>query len=162
MTEYMADPTLLLFGKLALAAGLGIIIGTERSVIARQAAGSRTFALVSLASCLFIVAGASVDAQYVGLVNFDPTRVLAAVIQGIGFLGAGLIIFRNDSLHGVTTAAGLWVAAGVGACVGFGMYHVAIFVTLLTILLFIGMWFVENTFKKKFDEMSESSGASKS
>lgn len=155
--EYVNDPTILTFGKLLLATLLGAMMGTERSVIARQAAGTRTFALVSLAACLFVTAGMAVNTHYVGLVNFDPTRVLAAVIQGIGFLGAGLIIFRNDALHGVTTAAGLWVAAGVGAVVAFGMYSIAIFVALLTILLFLGMWYVERNFKQWFETMKENS-----
>lgn len=150
MYDFWTDPSLIVFGKLILATLLGIAIGTERAVVARQAAGSRTFGLVSLGSCLFIIAGMTANQEFIGLVNFDPSRVLAAVIQGIGFLGAGLIIFRNDSLHGVTTAAGLWVAAGVGSLVALGMYALAIFVTFLVLLVFFGMWYVEKGFKKNF------------
>jgi putative Mg2+ transporter-C (MgtC) family protein len=86
-------------------------------------------------------------------VNFDPSRVLAAVIQGIGFLGAGLIIFRNEALHGVTTAAGLWVAAGVGCLVALSMYTVAIFVTFMVLLVFFGMWYVEREFKRSLSRI---------
>lgn len=138
------------YGKLLLATFLGIAIGTERAVVAQQAAGSRTFGLVALGSCVFVLAGMSANEQFIGLVNFDPARVLAAVVQGIGFLGAGLIIFRNETLHGVTTAAGLWVSAGVGCLVAFGLYHVAIFVTFLVLLVFFGMWYVEKSFKRNF------------
>ena len=152
-----ADPTFVMFGKLLLAALLGVLIGTERALMANQTAGSRTFGLVSLGSCLFVITGMSMDAHFIGLVNFDPARVLAAVVQGIGFLGAGLIIFRENNLHGVTTAAGLWVAAGVGGVVGFGMYQVAIFAALLTIGIFFCMWYVEKRFKHWFQEVKERS-----
>jgi putative Mg2+ transporter-C (MgtC) family protein len=117
-------------------------------MVAQQTAGSRTFGLVALGSCLFMIAGISANEQFIGLVNFDPSRVLSAVIQGIGFLGAGLIIFRNEALHGVTTAAGLWVSAGVGCLVALGMYTVAIFVTFMVLLIFFGMWYVERGFKR--------------
>lgn len=150
MVDFLSDPSLVVFVKLVLAALLGIIIGTERAVVARQTAGSRTFGLVALGSCVFIVAGVSANEQFIGLVNFDPSRVLAAVVQGIGFLGAGLIIFKNESLHGVTTAAGLWVAAGVGSLVALGLYALAIFTTFLVLLVFFGMWYVEKNFKRNF------------
>ena len=149
--QQFADPTIILFFKLFLAAFLGIAMGTERALWAKQTAGTRTFGLVSLGACLFVLAGLQVQSQFVGVLNFDPSRVLASVVQGIGFLGAGLIIFRNDALHGVTTAAGLWVSAGVGAVVAFGLYAVAIFATLLTLLIFYGMWYVENRFKHWFE-----------
>lgn len=162
MFEVLSDPSIIIFSKLVLATLLGIAIGTERAVVAQQAAGSRTFGLVALGSCLFIIAGQAANEPFIGLVNFDPARVLAAVIQGIGFLGAGLIIFKNDSLHGVTTAAGLWVAAGVGSLVALGLYLIAIFVTFLVLLVFFGMWYVEMSFKKNFAglkvEMQNDSG----
>ncbi|HEY4513944.1 MAG TPA: MgtC/SapB family protein [Candidatus Paceibacterota bacterium] len=146
----LADPTLILFAKLVLATLLGAVIGTERAVVARQAAGTRTFALVSLGSALFIITALQIDSLYLGIVNFDPMRVAAAIITGIGFLGAGLIIFRGDTTHGVTTAAALWIVAGVGTAVGFGMYSVAIFSTVLVLLVFSLMWYFENKFKHWF------------
>ena len=146
------DPTLLMFGKLLLAMFLGGIIGTERAVLARQAAGTRTFGLVSLGACLFILTSSYVHTAYLGVVNFEPAHTLSAIVTGIGFLGAGLIIFRGDTLHGVTTAAGLWIAAGVGATVGFGMYSVAAFSALLALIMFTGMWYVENRFKHWFED----------
>ena len=151
MIQHLGDPTLVMFMKLLLAALLGVAMGTERALWAKQTAGTRTFGLVSLGACLFVLTGIEVQTQYIGIVNFDPTHVLGSVVQGIGFLGAGLIIFRGDMLHGVTTAAGLWVAAGVGAIVAFGLYAAAIFATLLALFIFYGMWYVENRFKDWFD-----------
>lgn len=144
-----------MMGKIFLAAILGFIIGTERAVVARQAAGSRTFALVAMGACLFVIAGTFINGQFIGRVNFDPARVVAAVVQGVGFLGAGLIVFRSETLRGVTTAAGLWVAAGVGAVVAVGMYSIAIFVTLMTLAIFLVVWQIEHRFKSWFDERKD-------
>ncbi|MBI4093438.1 MgtC/SapB family protein [Candidatus Kaiserbacteria bacterium] len=149
--ENFVDPNIVIFGKLVLAMLLGGVIGTERALLAKQAAGTRTFGLVALGACLFVVTGSFVDVAYLGVISFDPLRVAASIIMGIGFLGGGLIIFRGDSLHGVTTAAGLWIAAGIGISVGFGMYSVSIFATLLSLVMFTGMWYVENRFKHWFE-----------
>jgi putative Mg2+ transporter-C (MgtC) family protein len=150
-----ADPTLIVFGKLALAALLGMIIGTERAT-AGKGAGTRTFALVALGSCLVMVVGKEVDAQYLGIVNFDPMRIASAVVQGIGLLAAGLILFQRQEVHGMTTAAGLWVVAGLGIAVGAGMYLVAIFATTLIILVFTAVWFIENRIKMWFGYNAQS------
>ncbi len=156
------DPTIVIFGKLFLAMLLGAFIGTERAIVAKQAAGTRTFGLVSLGACLFVVTGSFVDTAYIGLVNLDPMTVSAAIITGIGFVGAGLIIFRGNTLHGVTTAAGLWIAAGLGISVGFGLYAVSIFATLLALLMFSGMWYIENRFKHWFTEVRPESNSENS
>src|SRR3990167_8967326 len=147
------DPTAIAFGKLFLAMILGGIIGTERAVLARQAAGTRTFGLVSLGACLFIIVNNYVNSAYLGIVDFQPTYIAAAIITGIGFIGGGLIIFRGEALHGVTTAAGLWIAAALGIAVGFGLYSVAVFTTILTLAMFMGMWYVEDKFKHWFVEI---------
>lgn len=140
------DPTFIMFGKLLLAAFLGAVIGTERAVIARQPAGMRTFALVTLGACTFVVAGAYVDAFAVGLSNFDPMRIAAGIVMGVGFIGGGVMFQRGDGIHGITTAAGLWVAAAIGVLVGFGLYSLAIFASALTLLIFFGMWYLEHRF----------------
>lgn len=145
------DPTIVLFAKLLLAMLLGGVIGTERAVLAKQSAGTRTFGLVSLGACLFIITGSYVDTAYLSVLNSDPMRTAAAIIMGIGFLGGGIIVFRGDTVHGTTTAAGLWIAAGVGIAVGFGMYAVATFTTILSLLMFTGMWYLENRFKHWFE-----------
>lgn len=142
----IVDPMIVMFGKLMLSAFLGVIMGTERALIARQAAGMRTFALVALGACIFTLGGSYIDTLYLGYVNFDPARVAAAIVQGVGFIGAGLIFLRNDSVHGVTTAAGLWVAASVGVLIAFGLYPLAIFATALTVVIFFGLWYVEHRF----------------
>ena len=149
--EQFIDPTAVLFGKLLLAMFLGGLIGTERAVIARQAAGTRTFGLVALGACLFVIIGSHVDTAYIGILTFDPLRIAAAVVMGIGFLAGGLIIFKRDAIHGATTAAGLWIATGVGMAVGFGMYAVSIFAAVLTLLMFSVMWYIENRFKHWFE-----------
>lgn len=146
------DPTFVVFAKLLLAIILGGVIGTERAVLAKQSAGTRTFGLVALGACLFIVTGNYVDTAYLGVGSLDPMRAAAGIIMGIGFLGGGIIVFRGDIVHGTTTAAGLWIAAGVGIAVGFGMYTVAIFTTILSLLMFTGMWYLENRFKHWFAE----------
>ena len=146
------DPTSVMFGKLLLAILLGGIIGTERAILARQPAGTRTFGLVSLGACLFIIVGNYVNLSFLGVADVQPTYIASGIISGIGFLGAGLIVFRGESLHGITTAAGLWIATAIGMSVGFGLYAIGIFSTLLTLVMFTGMWYVENRFKHWFEE----------
>src|SRR5262249_9063764 len=138
--------------KLALATLLGGIIGTERAVLARQAAGTRTFSLVALGSCLFVITANYVNGAYLGIVNIEPTHVAAAIVTGIGFIGGGLIIFRGDTLHGVTTAAALWIVAAMGVAVAFGLYAISVFTVLLTLVIFTGMWYIETRFKHWFEE----------
>jgi putative Mg2+ transporter-C (MgtC) family protein len=149
MVEQFADPNLIIFGKLLLAAVLGILIGTERAIVGKRA-GTRTFALVALGACMFTVISTNVTSQYLGIVNFDPMRTTAGIITGIGFIGAGMIVFRQQYLRGLTTASGLWVAASVGIAVGFGMYSVAVFTTVLTLVIFTLLWFFEYKMKELF------------
>ncbi len=141
------DPLFTPLVQLSLAALLGMMMGTER-VLAGKRAGTRTFALVAMGSCLFVITAIDVNQQFLGVVNFDPMRMAAAIVQGIGFLGAGLIILRDNGLQGLTTAAGMWVAAGVGVAVGFGLYSIAIFSTVLTLVIFTLVWRMEMWFRK--------------
>ncbi len=78
----------------------------------------------------------------------DPLRIASQIIVGIGFLGAGLIIIKDDKLHGLTTAAGLWVAAGIGMAAGLGFYLLALVVTILTLLIFTVFWHIEHNLDK--------------
>ena len=142
----IVDPMIVMFGKILLAAFLGAIIGTERAVVARRSAGMRTFALVTTGAAAFVIIGAYIDAQAIGLSNFDPMRIAAAIIMGVGFIGGGVMFAKGDSVHGVTTAAGLWVAAAIGVIVGFGLYAVAIFATALTLIILFGLWYIEHRF----------------
>lgn len=147
-----ADPTNIMFLKLLLAMLLGGLIGTERAILARQSAGTRTFGLVALGACLFITVSNYVASAYVGVFDIQPLYVPGAIVTGIGFLGGGLIIFKGDTLHGITTAAGLWITAGIGMAVGFGMYSVGIFCAILVLIMFTGMHWLESTFKHWFAE----------
>lgn len=138
--------------RLVVALLLGSLIGIER-VYAGKSAGMRTLGLVALGSALFIVISESVLAEYTGI-DADPLRVGAQIVTGIGFLGAGMIIFKEDHLSNLTTAAGVWVAAAIGMAVGYGMMSVAIAVTVLVILTFSLMLRFENFIKKIFNNNS--------
>ena len=130
------------FFELTLAMILGLLLGAERS-IAGKSAGMRTYALVAMGSCLFVLISVFVSSNNFNNFNFDPLRVAAGIVTGVGFLGAGLIVLQKSHLHGLTTAAGLWVASAVGVAVGFGLHIIAIFTTFLTLVVFTIMWFVE-------------------
>jgi len=128
--------------SLFLALLLGSFVGLERA-IAGKPAGMRTYALVSMGSCLFILISESVRQQIGGMAGFDPLRMASQIIVGIGFIGAGLIIFQGNNIHGLTTAAGLWVTAGLGIAIGFGLYQLALIATLFTMFIFAGLWHIE-------------------
>jgi len=151
LVESFIDPTSVMYGKLLLAVLLGGIIGTERAILAKQYAGTRTFGLVALGAALFIIIGNYVNTAFLAVAAIQPVFLAGAIITGIGFLGGGLIVFKGDSLHGVTTAAGLWMTAAIGMSVGFGLYSLSIFATILILILFTGMWYIENRFKHWFE-----------
>ncbi|MFA5934457.1 MAG: MgtC/SapB family protein [Candidatus Paceibacterota bacterium] len=133
--------------RLAVAVGLGALLGLERT-LAGKTAGLRTYAMVSLGSGLFVIISQMVALNSGDISSFDPLRMAAQVIAGIGFIGAGLVIFQDHKITGLTTAAGLWVAAGVGMASGFGFYGVAIIATIFVMLVFTVMWFIENMLKR--------------
>jgi putative Mg2+ transporter-C (MgtC) family protein len=132
-----------------LAMLLGSLLGVER-LFAGKTAGMRTYSLVSLGATIFVMVGLIVTGWYVevGYASFDPMRMASQIVVGVGFLGAGLIIFRNDKISGLTTAAGLWLAAGVGISVGFGLFEIAIVATLLTLFIFSALGYVKNKLEK--------------
>ena len=127
-----------LFLRLAVAAVLGGLIGFEREV-SGQAAGMRTHLLVSLGAALFTIAGAYALHDFDDSVNFDPTRIAAQVVTGIGFLGAGAIIQSGLTIRGLTTAAGMWVAAGVGMTAAFGYWAACLGATFLAVVALYGL-----------------------
>ena len=118
--------------RLLLAGVLGAVIGLDREYRAKEA-GFRTHFLVALGSALFmIVSQYGFSGVLAGAdVKLDPSRVAAQVVSGIGFLGAGTIIFQKQVVRGLTTAAGLWATAGIGLAVGGGMYWVSVCATVL-------------------------------
>lgn len=130
-----------IFSQLAVAFFLGAILGLER-LIARKEAGMRTFGIVAIASCLFVVVGELIAHRYVGTFNLDPLRMASSVVTGIGFIGAGLIIFQHE-LKGLTTAATLWAASAIGVAIGFELYSIALFATFLVLFVCVGIWHFE-------------------
>ena len=124
--------------RIFVAAMLGGFIGLEREWRAKEA-GLRTHFLVALGSALFMIVSAYgfSDVQMDGLTSrWDVSRVAAQVVSGIGFIGAGTIIFRKaeNIVSGLTTAAGLWVTAAIGLACGGGLYVLAIASTLLVLV----------------------------
>lgn len=123
--------------RLLLAAGLGGAIGLERELRDHEA-GFRTHLLVSLGACVFTLVSAYAWTDWTfstrsGVV-FDPTRIAAQIVTGIGFLGAGAIIVRGISVRGLTTAATLWVVAAIGMAAGTGYYAVGVGAALLVLI----------------------------
>ena len=112
--------------RLVIAAFLGGVVGLERQQ-RHKSAGLRTHILVSLGSCLVMVISIKIYTGVQGLTNADPARLAAQVVSGIGFLGAGTIMKEGLTIKGLTTAASLWVVAGVGLAVGGGYYTGALF-----------------------------------
>lgn len=125
--------------RLGLALGLGGLIGLERETSSR-AAGLRTNILVCVGSALVMLLSMYGFADFANEANvqLDPARLAAQVISGIGFLGAGVILFNGFSVTGLTTAATLWVVAGIGLASGAGFYYPAIgttFIVLFSLLI---------------------------
>jgi putative Mg2+ transporter-C (MgtC) family protein len=122
--------------RLVLAAVLGGFVGLERERL-DWAAGLRTHMLVCLGASLFMIVSSFgfMDIINHEHVSLDPSRVAAQVVSGIGFLGAGTIMFRRDVILGLTTAASLWAVAAVGLAVGGGLYTPALITTLLIVVI---------------------------
>lgn len=139
----MTEPLYLLM----IALVLGSMLGFERTM-AGKTAGVRTFGLVSMGSCLFILIARFVTPT-VDNFAYDPLRMAAGIVMGIGFLCGGVIIFKDSTLTGLTTAAGLWVAAGIGMAVGYGLLPLAFFATATTILVFTIFWLIEQRIVSK-------------
>lgn len=133
--------------RLFLAVLLGGLVGFEREQ-SNHAAGLRTNILVCLGSCLLMLLSIYGFAQFVNETNvrLDPARLAAQVITGIGFLGAGTILFTGKSITGLTTAATLWVVAAIGLSVGAGFLLPAVATTVLVLLVLV----VLNKLEKKF------------
>ena len=129
--------------RIFVAGLLGGVIGFEREFRAKEA-GVRTHFIVALGSALFMIIS-----QYAFSGRFDAARVAAQVVSGIGFIGAGVIIFQKNVVRGITTAAGLWVAAAIGLACGAAMYSVAIAATLMTVLVLETMHFITRIYGEK-------------
>lgn len=141
--------TLTIILELFFATFLGALIGFEREM-KRKGAGFQTYALVCLGSYLFTIIFYILYDNFSGVsqVSFDPARIVQTIAIGVGFLGAGTIFKNTHGIQGLTTAAGLWVAAGIGMTVALHEYFIALMVTFLVILIFA----IFGIFEKKLIE----------
>ena len=124
-----------MIARLALSFLVGGLIGLERQMH-RRPAGLRTHILVCIGSCLIMLTSLYVFDIYKSEANIDPSRIASGVITGIGFLGAGAIIRarEREAVKGLTTAASLWVVAGLGLSIGCGLYSASLFTTVLALI----------------------------
>lgn len=129
--------------RVFVAALLGGIIGFEREYRAKEA-GLRTHFLVAMGSALFMILSQFGFESQLGMptISLDPSRIASQVVTGIGFIGAGTIIFQKHVIKGLTTAAGLWVTSAIGLTCGSGMYLLAVTATLLVLLCLETIYFV--------------------
>ncbi|MBR7162595.1 MAG: MgtC/SapB family protein [Clostridia bacterium] len=123
--------------RLVVSLVCGIVIGIERKTRSKEA-GIRTHAIVCMAACLFmIISKYMTTAQFSdnGVASGDPTRIASTVVTGIGFLGAGIIMYRRDVMYGLTTAAGVWATAAIGMAIGSGFIVLGAIATVLILIL---------------------------
>ena len=128
--------------RLGTAILCGGIVGLERQ-LRGKAAGIRTSILICLGTQLFVALGASFGGDRV-----DPTRVLAQVVTGIGFVGGGVILAREGAIIGVTSAAVIWVLAALGSLIGLGHLLAAAILTLITVGVLTGVELLESMFRR--------------
>jgi putative Mg2+ transporter-C (MgtC) family protein len=146
--------TLQIFSQILLAAVLGMAIGAEREHRHRSA-GLRTYTLVAIGSCLFTVLSIYGFFGVEGR-SYDPSRIASQIVVGIGFIGAGMIILRENKIEGLTTAAGIWSTAAIGMAVGLGLYFVAIFVTVTILGVLLALPFLKEKIYPDSDNRNSS------
>jgi putative Mg2+ transporter-C (MgtC) family protein len=129
--------------RLLLAAGLGAALGLEREY-RQKPAGLRTNILIAVGSALFTILSLEVT-KNVG----DPSRVAGQIVTGIGFLGGGAIMRNRNTVHGMTTAATIWVNAAIGVGAGMGQYSLATFTAALTLVVLILLPPIEIYFERR-------------
>lgn len=131
--------------RLILSVVLSGLIGLERQ-LHRRSAGLRTHILVSLGSCLIMLTSLYVFDIYKSQGQIDPARISAGIITGIGFLCAGAIIRDREGIRGLTTAASLWIVAGLGMSVGCGFYFASVFTTVIALSVLLVLRYMEARF----------------
>ena len=124
--------------SLLLAAVLGFAIGIERKFRAKEA-GIRTHTIVCFGACLMMLISVHGFGE-----GADPARLAAQIVAGVGFLGAGIIVYRKNEVHGLTTAAGVWTTAGIGMACGGGKWLIAVGATILLIFF---QWLLHRNWK---------------
>ena len=119
---------------LAVAVVLGGIVGLEREINGKPA-GIRTNILICLGAAAFTVVSKHLGTDY----GTGTGRMAAGIVAGVGFLGAGALIQEGSGVHGLTTAASIWLVASIGIACGVGLYRLAVVVTLLALLVLFGL-----------------------
>ncbi len=138
--------------RLSLASLFGALIGLERER-KNWTAGLRTHMMVCVGSCLIMIVSSFGFSDILGTdrVVLDPSRIAAQVVSGIGFIGAGTILFsKQGTVHGLTTAAGLWTVAAIGLATGGGMYFAASATTIIALIILWALHPLEYNYSKKF------------
>lgn len=145
--------------NLLIATLLGTLIGLEREW-ARKEPGIRTFSFIALGAASFIISSELIMQQNVINSTFDATRILGQIILGIGFLGAGVIVFKpkEDRVGGLTTAAMVWVTAAIGSLAGLGFYKLALIITSIVLLMNLILIPIENKLDDIFKKMKIKTG----
>jgi len=153
MTSIWHDNYAAIALHLLLALAAGAIIGLERSYHGRPA-GFRTHALVCLSSSMLMVLTVYQDTWFGSFnleqVNVDPTRMAQGIMTGIGFLGAGVIMKEGLSVRGLTTAASIWITAGIGIMIGVGFYFPAGIATAMTLIVLSVFRWIERSMPIEF------------
>lgn len=147
MINFFDGQTVDIIIRLVMAVIFGMFIGTER-ILAHKTAGMRTYALVSMGAAMFIVISIIVTSTFSETTAFDPMRMAAQIVSAAGFICAGLVFVHKNGVVGLTSSAGLWVSVGIGMACGFGLFKLAFVGTVLTLFIFIVLWFVEARLKK--------------
>ena len=124
---FLQTDWLVVITKIVLATALGYLIGMERELHGK-AVGTRTISLIAIGSALYVLMSPSITGG-------DNSRIIAQVVSGIGFLGAGIIFKHGDTVRGLTTAATVWCAAAIGCLCGYGMFAEAIVGTTAVIVV---------------------------
>lgn len=140
--------------RLGLSILLCGLIGLERKIY-NKPAGFRTNVLVGLGSTLLMIIALNILSEYNEGNSVDITRLAGQIVTGIGFLGAGAIIQGRGSVHGLTTAASIWVVAAIGIGVGLGFYMEALIATILTLVVLVILGRLEHKFEIYVDHEKE-------
>jgi len=140
--------------RIVLAAVFGIALGLERSIAGKHA-GMRTYGLVAIGSCLFTVIGTLATYQFAMFSSINPLQLAGSVIIGIGFVGTGLAMFHDSHPVELTTAAGIFVAAGVGMAVGFGFIMLSAVTVVVSLIVLRGLTHFEHAAQKRFGDGTE-------
>jgi putative Mg2+ transporter-C (MgtC) family protein len=130
------------------------LIGLERKMY-NKPAGLRTNIMVGLGATILMILGLYILSNYNEAGNVDISRIVGQVVTGIGFLGAGAIIQSRGSVHGLTTAASIWVVAAIGMAVGLGYYFMAVSATLASLVVLVIVGRIEYRFERHNNEKEQ-------